>query len=119
MTVHDDEHRADGLNEMATWMCQERICKAMPAGGAILIFLMGTSKKAKLARLCQSMYGTRDGASIWKDTWSEVFKDGSMKVGVACSGFFGSQDGNLKGLCRGDDFCLVARGKQLKSLGMP
>ena len=30
------------------------------------------------------MYGTRDAASIWGDTWSDVLKDGSMKVGTAC-----------------------------------
>ena len=31
-----------------------------------------------------------------RDSWSEVFKDGLMKVGVACLAFFCGQDGNLK-----------------------
>ena len=35
----------------------------------------------KLARLCRSMHGTRDAASIWGDTWSDVLKESSMKVG--------------------------------------
>ena len=37
-----------------------------------------------------------------------------MKVGVACLVFFCSHDGELKGLCHGDDFCVVARRKQLQ-----
>ena len=47
------------------------------------------------------------------DTCSEVLKDGSIKIGVACPAFFCSQDGNLKGLGNGDGFCVVARRKQL------
>ena len=35
-----------------------------------------------------------------------------MKVGTAWPAFFCIQDGNLKGVCHGDDFCLVARVKQ-------
>ena len=62
------------------------------------------------------MYGTRD-AAIWRDTWTEVLKDGSMKVGTACPAFFCSHDGDLKGLCHGDDFCVVARRKQLQTFG--
>ena len=57
------------------------------------------------------MYGTRDAASIWRDTWSEVLKDGSMKVGTACSAFFFNHDGH------GDDFCVVGRQKQLQTFG--
>ena len=34
----------------------------------------GHEQVGKLARLCRSMYGTRDAASIWGDTWSEVLK---------------------------------------------
>ena len=40
-----------------------------------------------------------------------------MKVGTAWPAFFCIQDGNLKGVCHGDDFCLVARRKQLQILG--
>ena len=75
------------------------------------------SSKGKLARLCRSMYGTRDAASIWGDTWSEVLKGGSMNVGTACTAFFCSHDGDLKGLCLGDDLCVVARRKQLQTFG--
>ena len=60
---------------------------------------------SKLARLCRSMYGTRDAASIWGDILSDVLKESSMKVGTACSAFF----------C--NDFCVVARQKQLQTLG--
>ena len=40
-----------------------------------------------------------------------------MKVGTACPAFFCSHDGDLKGLCHGDDFCVVARRKQLQTFG--
>ena len=40
-----------------------------------------------------------------------------MKVGTACPAFFCSCDGDLKGLCHGDDFCVVARQKQLQIFG--
>ena len=40
-----------------------------------------------------------------------------MKVGTACPAFSCSHDGDLKGLCHGDDFCVVARRKQLQTFG--
>ena len=79
--------------------------------------LEGHEQVGKVARLCRSMYGTRDAASIWGDTWSDVLKESSMKVGTACPAFFCSCDGDLKGLSHGDDFCVVARQKQLQTFG--
>ena len=116
MTGHDDGNHADGPFEMATW----DVSRAHLYGEAsrmIYTYLPeGHEQKGKLARLCRSIYGTRDAASIWGDTWSEVLKGGSMKVGTACPAFFCSHDGDLKGLCRGDDFCVVARRTQLQNL---
>ena len=63
------------------------------------------------------MYGTRDAASIWRDTWADVLKDGTMKVGTACPASFCSHNSDLQGLCHGDDFCVVARRKQLQTFG--
>ena len=40
-----------------------------------------------------------------------------MKVGTAFTAFFCSRDGDLKGLCHGDDFCVVARQKQMQTCG--
>ena len=40
-----------------------------------------------------------------------------QKVGTACPAFFCSRDGDLKGLCHGDDFCVVARQKKLQIFG--
>ena len=40
-----------------------------------------------------------------------------MKVGTACPAFFCSHDGDLKGLCHENDFCVVARQKQLQTFG--
>ena len=54
---------------------------------------------------------------VGETKWSEVLKDGSMTVATACTVFFCSHDGDLKGTCHGDDFCVVARRKQLHSFG--
>ena len=87
MTGHDDGNHTDGLFGVATWdvtrahFCGEDrrwICTYPPEGH---------EQVDKLARLCRSMYGTRDVASIWGDTWSEVLKDGSMNVGTALPRF--------------------------------
>ena len=40
-----------------------------------------------------------------------------MKVGTAFTAFFCSDDGDLNELCHGDDFCVVARRKQLQIFG--
>ena len=117
MTGHDDGNHADGPFEMATWdvsrahfygEARRWICTYLPEGH---------EQDGKLARLCRSMSGTRDAASIWRDTRSEALKDGSMKVGTACPTFFCSHDGDLEGLCHGDDFCVVARRKKLQTFG--
>ena len=117
MTGHDDGNHVDGPFEMATW----DVSRANFYGEArrwIYTFLLeGHAQVGKLARLCRSMHGTRDAASIWGDIRSDVLKENSMKVGTACPAFFCSCDGNLKGLCHGDDFCVVARQKQLQNFG--
>ena len=61
-------------------MCREHTSMVMLAGGFTRIYLKDMSK---LARLCRSMYGTCDAASIWGDTWTDVLKESSMKVGTA------------------------------------
>ena len=117
MTGHDEGNHVDGPFEMATW----DVSRAHFCGEArrwIYTYLPeGHEQKGKLARLCRNMYGTRDAASIWGDTWSEVLKESSMKVGTACTAFFCSRHGDLKGMCHGDDFCVVARQKQLQTFG--
>ena len=77
------------------WMYRERTFTVKLADGFTYL-LEGHEQKGKLARLCRSMYGTRDAASIWRDTWAEVLKDGSMKVGTACPAFFCSHGGDLE-----------------------
>ena len=111
MTGHDDGNHADGPFEMTTW----DVSRAHFYGEARRWIYTYLPEKGKLARLCKSMYGTRDAASIWRDTWSDVLKESSMKVGTACPAFFCSCDGDLKGLCHGDDFCVVARQNQLQT----
>ena len=117
MTGHVDGNHADGPFEMATWDVSRAHFYGEARRWVYTYLPEGHEKKGKLARLCRSMYGTRDAASIWRHTWAEVLKDGSMKVGTACPAFFFSHDGDLRGLCHGDDFCVVARRKQLQTFG--
>ena len=69
MTGHDGGNHVDGPFEMATW----DMSRAHFYGEArrwIYTFLPeGHDQVGKLSRLCRSMYGTRDAASIWGDTW--------------------------------------------------
>ena len=96
MTGHDDGNHVDGPFEMATW----DVSRAHFYGEArrwIYTYLPeGHEQVGKLARLCRSMYGTLDAASIWGDTWSDVLKESSMKVGNEYPAFFSSRDGDLK-----------------------
>ena len=66
--VHDDDGTRRTWMNRLKWqrgMCQERTCTAMPAGGSTHTLPEGCAQEGKLARPCQSMYGTRDAASIW------------------------------------------------------
>ena len=106
MTGHDDGNHVDGPFEMATW----DVSRAHFYGEArrwIYTFLLeGHAQVGKLARLCRSMYGTRDAASIWGDIWSDGCVEREFHESPA---FFCS--------CDGDDFCVVARQKQLQNFG--
>ena len=81
MTGHDDGNHVDGPFEMATW----DVSRAHLYGEArmwIYTFLLeGHEQVDKLARLCRSMYGTCDAASILGDTRSIELTESSMKVG--------------------------------------
>ena len=117
VTGHDDGNHADGPFEMAPWDGSGAHFYGEARRSICTCLLEGHEQVGKLARFCRSMYGTRDAASIWGDTWSEVSKDGSHESRTACRAFFCSHDGDLKGLCHGDDFCVVARRKQLRIFG--
>ena len=117
MTGHDDGNHVDGPFEMATWDVSRAHFHGEARRCNYTYLPEGHEQVGKLARLSRSMYGTRDAASIWGDTWSDVLKESSTKVGTACPAFFCSCDGDLKGLCHGDDFCVVARQKQLQTFG--
>ena len=118
VTGHDGGNHADGPFEMATWDVSRAHFHVKLAGGSTHIYLKDTSKLASwpdftgvcMERETQRQFGETRGQK-------EVWKDGSMKVGTACPAFFCSHDGDLKGLCHGDDFCVVARRKQLQIFG--
>ena len=75
MTGHDDENHADGPFEMATWDVSRAHFYGEARRWIYTCLPEGHEQSGKLARLCRSMYGTRDAASIWEDTWSDVLKD--------------------------------------------
>ena len=108
------------LTDHSRWprgMCRERTSTVKLAGRFTHFYLKDMSKLASWPDFAEACDGTRDAASIWGDTWSDVLKESSMQVGTACPAFFCSCDGDLKGLCHIDDFCVVARQKQLQTCG--
>ena len=117
MTGRDDDNHEDGPIEMATW----DVSRAHLYGDArrwIYTYLPeGYEQQGKLARLCRSMYGTQDAASIWGDKWGDLLKEHGLNVGIACPAFFCGHGGSLKGLCHGDDFCVTARRRNLDAFG--
>ena len=47
----------------------------------------------------------------------DVLKDNSIEAGIAFPAFFGDQNGSFRGLCHGDDSCVVANLKQRQAFG--
>ena len=93
-------------------MCREHISTVKLAGGFthICLKVMNRASRPDSAEACME----RETRRQFGETWSDVLKESSMKVGVAC---FCSHDGELKGLCHGDDFCVVERRNQLRTFG--
>ena len=94
--------------------CRERTSMVELAGGFTRFHLKDMSKLTSwpdFAEACTERVTQRQSG----ETWSDVLKESSMKVGTACPAFFCSCDGDLKGLCHGDDFSVVARQKQLQT----
>ena len=66
MTGHDDGNHVDGPFEMAKWDVSRAHFNDEACRWIDTYLLEGHEKVGKLARLCRSMYGTRDAASIWR-----------------------------------------------------
>ena len=65
MTGHDDENQVDGPFEMAMWDVSREHFHGEARRWIYTFLPEGHEQVGKLARLCRSMYGTRDAASIW------------------------------------------------------
>ena len=77
-------NHVDSPFEMATWDVSRAHFYGEARRWIYTYLIEGHEQVGKLSRLCRSMYGTRDAASLWRDTWSDVLKESSMKVGTAC-----------------------------------
>ena len=97
-------------------MGRERTSTVKLAGRSARVYLKDMSKLASwpdfagacMERETQRQFGETLGLKCRRMV--------PMKVGTACPAFFCSHDGDLKGLCHGDDFCVVARRKQIANL---
>ena len=98
-------------------MCREHTSMVKLAGGFTRIYLKDMSKLASWPDFAEACTERMTQRQFGEDARSDVLKESSMKVGTACPAFFCSCDGDLKGLCHGDDFCVVARQKQLQTFG--
>ena len=65
MTGHDDGNHVDRPFEVATWDVSRAHFYGEARRWIYTHLLEGHEQEDKLARLCRSMYGTRDAASIW------------------------------------------------------
>eukprot|EP00974_Lingulodinium_polyedra_P003811 358019-Lingulodinium_polyedra.AAC.1 len=59
------------------------------------------------------MYGTRDAAAIWGETWAEHLRKNGYSIGKANPAFF--HDKLARGFCHGDDFCVLASRRKLEA----
>ena len=66
----------------------------------------GYQESGQCALLLKTMYGTEDAASVWQDTWSDHVRSDGVRIGQASPALFMKED--LRGLCHGDDFVIVA-----------
>lgn len=66
----------------------------------------GYEEPGYCALLLKTMYGTEDAASVWQDTWGDHLREAGFRLGRASSALFSR--GDLRGLCHGDDFVIVA-----------
>ena len=67
----------------------------------------GYEKPGYCALLLKTMYGTEDAASVWQDTWTDHLRADAIEIGKASTALF-AKGLDLKGLCHGDDFVVVA-----------
>ena len=72
----------------------------------------------KCGLLQRCMYGTRDAAQRWLETWTAQIATVDCHVGVANPSLFRSESGDTRGMCHGDDFVVIAsRANQQTFLG--
>ena len=91
-------------------MCRERTSAVKLAGGFTRIYM---SKLASWPDFAGAVWNARCSVNLGRHlirTVEGCFHEGRNRV----LAFFCSHDGDLKGLCHGDDFCVVARRKQLQ-----
>ena len=65
LTGHDDGNHVDGPFEMTTWDVSRAHFHGATHKWIYTYLPEGHEHVGNLARLCRSMYGTRDAASIW------------------------------------------------------
>ena len=68
-----------------------------------------------VGRLKRTMYGTQDAAAIWQQTWAEHLAKHGYRTGSANPALFAGR--GARGLCHGDDFCVVAARVVLEQFG--
>mmetsp|Transcript_61626 Transcript_61626/g.161902 ORF Transcript_61626/g.161902 Transcript_61626/m.161902 type:complete len:376 (-) Transcript_61626:351-1478(-) len=54
------------------------------------------------------MYGTQDASAIWQQDWTDCINEGGYSNGKSQPAVFANKEKDARGLCHGDDFCLLA-----------
>ena len=68
----------------------------------------------KLGRLRVSMYGTREAARNWEDTYSDILEKAGFRRGISTPCVFTHDSREIRIVVHGDDFLAIGRESQLK-----
>ena len=70
---------------------------------------------SKCGLLLKSWYGTQDASAIWQQDYADLLKFHSYVMGKANTAIFYSDELQVRGLCHGDDFLVLAQQPDLDS----
>ena len=66
------------------------------------------AREGHCARLLRSLYGTQDASSRWQREYTGLFAEHGWKPGVSNPAVFYCEESDGRGLCHGDDICVLA-----------
>ena len=72
------------------------------------------AKEGYCGRLLKAMYGTRDAASCWEETYRTHLEDNGFVCGASSPCVFYNADKNIRLVVHGDDFTFLCEGHRVE-----